>query len=135
MPRSRAKPTASTASRRTRWARFPLLWALGLPAVVFLAISSNISAVPDTPTGNVNGLDKLDAVDACKQAILARASHPSTVQFPMLDYDLRDDGAGSSVLLTTFTGKNGFGLELRFAAVCTFEGQRVSGVQIDESKE
>jgi hypothetical protein len=47
----------------------------------------------------------------------------------MLDYDPRDDGTGGSVLLTTFTGKNGFGLEFQFDAIRIFERQQVSGVQ------
>ena len=52
----------------------------------------------------------------------------------MLDYELPDESDGGPMSLTSFTGKNGFGLELQFDALCTFEGQQVSGVKIDESK-
>lgn len=135
MSRLRANSTGPWVSRRTQWIVVAVVLAFTLPLTVFLFVFASTRSVPDPRLEDANSLDKLEAVDACKQAILARANHPSTVQFPMLDYDLRDGGDGDTVLLTTFTGKNGFGLELKYDAVCLFDGQSISDVQIDESKE
>lgn len=134
MSRPRANSTGPWVSRRTQWIVVAVVLAFTLPLTIFLFVFANTHSVPDPRLKDANSLDKLEAIDACKEAILARANHPSTVQFPMLDYDLRDDGDGNAILLTTFTGRNGFNLELKFDATCMFDGKSVSDVQIDERK-
>lgn len=81
----------------------------------------------------VDPISKIDAVEACKSAILSRASHPSTVDFPTFDYDQRDGGDGRTQLLMSFRAKNSFGAELAYDAQCEFSGTTVEGVRISEA--
>lgn len=81
----------------------------------------------------VKPLDIVSAAEACKSAILARATHPSTVEFPMLDYDLLDKGEGRTELRMSFAAKNGFGLELQHDAECDFEGDTLTSVSMSEA--
>ena len=82
----------------------------------------------------VEPIDKLTAVDLCKQEILKRAAHPSTVAFPMIDYDFREgSGDGRTQLLMSFKAKNGFGLELEYDARCDFNGRAVTNVAASEA--
>jgi len=97
--------------------------------------SATLTAQSEAPpvVAQVEPIAKLDAIDVCQKAILARASHPSTVEFPTFDYDFRDAGDGSSKLLMSFKAKNGFGLELKYDAECDFFGHAVKAVLMSEA--
>lgn len=81
----------------------------------------------------VNPIGKLTATDICKKAILERATHPSTVEFPMLDYDFREGGNGQTQLLMSAKAKNGFGLELEYDVQCDFHGSELSNFIMSEA--
>lgn len=82
---------------------------------------------------DIKPIDKFAAIEVCKRAILASASHPSTVEFPALNYDLRDGGGGKTELLMSFKAKNGFGLQLEYDAQCDFTGKMLDDMRMSEA--
>ena len=85
------------------------------------------------PPVAVEPIEKMAAFDACQEAILARSAHPSTVSVSAMDYEFTKDEVGNAEARTTFTGKNSFGLELNFRAVCSFQGTALTNVILDET--
>lgn len=79
-------------------------------------------------------LTKLEAIDACKEGVLARASHPSTVAFPALDYDFRSGSSGDDRLLMSASAKNGFGLQLEYNVQCNFSNGQLREVIMSEAR-
>lgn len=63
------------------------------------------------------------AVDACEAAVKSAATHPSTVSFSrIMDLSFDQAPSGRSQVLSTFTAKNSFGLELKYRVSCIFDG-------------
>lgn len=85
------------------------------------------------PIEPVEAIDKMAAFYACQEAIQARSAHPSTVSVSLMDYEFTVDDVGNSNARSTFTAKNSFGLELKFRAVCSFEGTSLSNVIVEET--
>lgn len=81
----------------------------------------------------VDPMDKYDAIEACKNAVLERAKHPSTVEFPTLDYDFRSGGDGEAQVLMSATAKNAFNLELSFDVQCDFNGTKLDNFAMSEA--
>lgn len=81
----------------------------------------------------VEPIKKLDAISACKEGVLRKAVHPSTVEFPTFDYDFRDGGNGKTQVLMSATAKNGFNLDLRFDVQCDFTGANLDSVSMSEA--
>jgi hypothetical protein len=105
-------------------------WAvLGMMALLWARLDA--LTLPDP---QVSTFGKMEAIDACKEGILARAAHPSTVSFPTFDYDFRDEGAGATQVLMSFQAKNGFGLELKYDAQCDFIGASIQRVLLSEAR-
>ena len=74
------------------------------------------------------------AIEACKRAILTRASHPSTVVFSSLDYDQRDGSNGDAQPLMSFKAKNGVNLKPEYDAQCDFRGSDLTDVNLSEAR-
>ena len=63
------------------------------------------------------------ALQACEAAVKSAATHPSTVRFSrVMDVAFTRHASGRSRLLSTFTAKNSFGLELKYRVSCLFDG-------------
>lgn len=79
-------------------------------------------------------LGKTDAIDVCKEGVVARASHPSTVEFPTFDYDFREYADRKSELLMSAKMRNGFNLLVEFDVQCDFTGGTLDDVIMSEAK-
>ena len=82
----------------------------------------------------VEPMDKFEAVEACKSAVLSHATHPSTVDFPTFDYDFRSGGEGRTQMLMSATAKNAFNLELTFDVQCDFDGRMLTDFAMSEAQ-
>jgi hypothetical protein len=122
--RAEGKPTLSDAGRI---AVATILAAVG----ALLLLWSRAGPIPIAST--VQTFGKEEAIDACKQGVLTRATHPSTVAFPTFDYNVRDEGGGHTKVLMSFQAKNGFGLELKYDAECELTGTIIDRVLISEA--
>jgi hypothetical protein len=76
---------------------------------------------------------KMEAIEACKEGVAARARHPSTVEFPALDYEFRDYNTGKSDLLMSAKARNGFNLLVSFDVECNFTNGRIDRVLMSEA--
>ena len=86
---------------------------------------------PERPSAPTFG--KMEAIDACKSGVAARASHPSTVEFPMLDYDFREYADNKSKLLMSAKARNGFNLLVEFDVECDFAAGKIARVLMSEA--
>lgn len=81
-------------------------------------------------------ISKAAATDACEQAVKSAAMHPSTVSFSrVLDVAFLPHASGRSRLLSSFTAKNSFGLELKYRVSCLFDGTQLIETSIAEDSE
>ncbi|MDN7743072.1 hypothetical protein QZM78_03350 [Burkholderia multivorans] len=71
------------------------------------------------------------ALVLCQDYARSQANHPSTVDFSTWGTRIKGQPDGSVIVLTKFTAKNAFGLELKFEAVCRVNGHGIveSGVR------
>lgn len=81
----------------------------------------------------VDPIGKMDAIAGCKTAVLGRAAHPSTVEFPTFDYDYRSGGDGKTQLLMLATAQNAFGLKLAYDVQCDFNGSELIDFVMSEA--
>jgi amino acid permease len=123
--RAQGKPTLSA---KGRIAVAAMLAAVG---IVFLPIWDHGVNQPVGPSAPVFG--KLEAMDACKDGVAARATHPSTVEFPMIDYDFREYADDKSELLMSAKARNGFNLLVTFDVQCTFAEGRLEEIVMSEA--
>jgi hypothetical protein len=71
----------------------------------------------------------------CQEAILRAATHPSTVNFHIFGLtEAVDPETGDRKILREFDAKNGFGLELNYAALCVVKPTGKIGVSIRETR-
>ena len=77
-------------------------------------------------------IDKGVAFGICKDAARARTNHPSTFEMSAWDVDFRDDGDGRTQIISSFSARNAFNLELTFDVVCDFTGETLTDVRISE---
>lgn len=79
-------------------------------------------------------LERSAAVDACEQVSKSAATHPSTVQFSrFLDLAYVSHASGRARVVSTFTAKNAFNLELEYRIDCLFDGASLIETHIAES--
>lgn len=75
-----------------------------------------------------------NAVDACEQAAKLAANHPSTVDFSRVwDMAFMPHISGRATVLSSFTAKNGLGLEIKHRIKCLFDGTELIETVIAES--
>jgi hypothetical protein len=80
-------------------------------------------------------LAKGAAVDACEAAARQAAIHPSTVSFSRVwDLAYMPHVSGRARVVSTFTAKNAFNLELQFRIDCLFDGPNMIETNISESQ-
>jgi hypothetical protein len=92
------------------------------------ASTPETSGMPHTMT-----FGKFEAVEACKQGVARRAAHPSTIEFPALDYDFREHADGKSQLLMSAKARNGFNLLVEFDVECDFVGAHLDDLIMSEA--
>jgi len=73
-------------------------------------------------------------IAACERYVTQNATHPSTVDFSWINSVVAERGPHNLVVGSTFTAKNGFGLELSYRVRCYFENGRMTSADIYESK-
>ena len=79
-------------------------------------------------------LEKIAAVDACEAAAKQAATHPSTVEFSrILDLAYLPHVSGRARVVSTFSAKNAFNLELKYRIDCLFDGPALVETNIAES--
>jgi hypothetical protein len=78
-------------------------------------------------------LGKNAAANECENAAKAAAIHPSTVNFSrILDLSYLKYANGRARIVSSFTARNGFNLELKFRIDCLFDEQNLVDIQIVE---
>ena len=81
----------------------------------------------------VRPVGRAAGAEACEAAAKAAANHPSTVSFSrIMDLAYQEHPSGRARVVSSFTAKNGFGLELKYRIDCLFEGSRLIETQIAE---
>ena len=81
-------------------------------------------------------LGRAAAVEACEAAAKRAATHPSTVSFSRIwDLAYMPHVSGRARVVSSFTAKNGFGLELKYRIDCLFDGAQLIETQIAESRD
>jgi hypothetical protein len=67
--------------------------------------------------------------------VRSAATHPSTVSFSrIMDLSFDQAPSGRSQVLSTFTAKNSFGLELKYRVSCLFDGYLLVETAIAEDR-
>lgn len=80
-------------------------------------------------------IDKGKAFELCKAGVLAKATHPSTVQFPSsLGANITEHPNGRTRVVFNFTAKNSFNLELKHKANCILEESGLIETNISETQ-
>lgn len=80
-------------------------------------------------------ISRIDAVEACEREAKAAASHPSTVDFSrVLSVSFSERPDGTATLMSRFSAKNAFNLELNYQIRCLFEGKRLVERMITEAQ-
>jgi hypothetical protein len=78
-------------------------------------------------------ISESDALTSCKDTILARSVHPSTVRFSWLEEKLFWTVPGSHARLEIrFSASNSLNLTLDYEAACIFVGQAMDSIVINE---
>ena len=79
-------------------------------------------------------LGRKAAADACEVAARQVAAHPSTVKFSRVwDFAYTSHVSGRARVVSTFTAKNAFNLELKYRIDCLFDGPTLVETNIAES--
>ncbi|WP_428969816.1 hypothetical protein ACQR50_03620 [Sphingomonas sp. Xoc002] len=82
----------------------------------------------------VSPMGKLDAIAACKQGVLSRAAHPSSVKFPTFDYDFREGENGRTQVLMSAKASNSLNLQLDYDVQCDFNGSELDNLVMSEAR-
>jgi len=78
---------------------------------------------PGTSYAAVTPIDQATATEACERAARAEAAHPATVSFSwLMNASFRTFPDGRAELASTFTAKNGLGIEGKRRIICHFKG-------------
>ena len=78
-------------------------------------------------------LDRAAAAEACERAAHAAATHPYTESFSRLwDLAYLPHASGRARIVSSFTARNGFNLELKYRISCLFDGPALIETQISE---
>ena len=81
-------------------------------------------------------LDQTEAVDLCESAAKRAAQHPSTVSFSRISgLSYNAHASGRSRVVSSFTAKNSFDLELNFRIDCLFDEATLIETNIAESSQ
>ncbi len=111
--------------------RIAVAATLAVVGVLFVPRGGEEAHRAEKPSAPVFG--KIEAIDACKEGVAARATHPSTVEYPMLDYDFREYADDKSELLMSAKARNGFDLLVTFDVQCDFTAGRLNDVIMSEA--
>lgn len=75
-----------------------------------------------TPFRAPGHIDRMRATDLCEAYAKANATHPSTVDFSrLLDLSISEHPNGRTRVISSFTAKNSFNLELKFRINCLLD--------------
>lgn len=83
----------------------------------------------------IRNVDRGDAVLACEQAAKEAANKPQSVSFSkFMDLSYVPYANGNTRIISSFTAKNGFGVESKFRIECFFEGNAITERNIEEDR-
>lgn len=68
---------------------------------------------------------QVEAVQACRDSVKTKASHPDSVDFAVFGANYIDSNNGNASLTTTFSSKNGVGIQEEFKVICIFNGKNL----------
>jgi hypothetical protein len=75
------------------------------------------------------------ALVACEKAAHNAANNPHSVDFSIFfDVSYREYPNGRAILSSTFTAKNAFNAEFKYAISCYFDGMELSEVEVSEAR-
>ena len=78
-------------------------------------------------------IDRSSAANFCERAAKDAATHPSTVSFSRVwDFAYVPHASGRARVVSSFTAKNAFNLELKYRIDCLFDGATLIETQINE---
>ncbi|AOJ60971.1 hypothetical protein J3L14_20505 [Burkholderia pseudomallei] len=75
------------------------------------------------------------AITLCQDYARSKATHPSTVDFSLLGTRVAEQSDGSVIAASTFTAKNGFGLELKYEVACQVNGSGIVEAGVREARD
>ncbi|BET59162.1 hypothetical protein [Geobacter sp. 60473] len=80
-------------------------------------------------------IDKAKAIDLCESYAISKASHPSTVKFSrVMDLSITEHPNGRTRVMSTFTAKNSFNLELKHKISCLLDENGLIEANVNEAK-
>lgn len=74
------------------------------------------------------------AITLCQDYARSKAAHPSTVDFSIVGARVAEQSDGSVIAASTFTAKNGFGLELKYEVACQVNGSGIVEAGVREAR-
>ncbi len=125
--------TVALSSSRSKPGKPVFFVTCGTGASVFNVWFSPDDAVGDASFAAIRPIGRAAGADACEASAKAAANHPSTVSFSrIMDLAYQEHPSGRARVVSSFTAKNGFGLELKYRIDCLFDGSRLIETQIAE---
>lgn len=102
---------------------------------VFNAFFSKADVEADISLAAVQHVNRDSAVDACEDHAKNNAQHPGTVDFSrLLDLQIYETPNGNTRVSSSFTAKNGFGLELKYNISCLMNANGLFEATIHEAR-
>ena len=81
----------------------------------------------------IKPIDRTVAVNSCEAAAKNAATHPSTVDFSrIMDLGYAALPSGRSEVVSSFTAKNAFNLEIKYQIRCLYDGNQMIEASIWE---
>lgn len=82
----------------------------------------------------VKHIDRRHAIDLCEAYSKSKARHPNTVSFShILDLEVNEHPNGRTTVISTFTGKNSFNLEIKHSIRCLLDASGLIEAHISEA--
>ena len=113
-------PGTATRSTQKGTKKNPVFFvSCGKGAKAFNAYFSKSDVESKKTLAAVRHMAKGEAVLLCERYAKAKAAHPSTVDFSrFLDLGVRELGNGRTQVVSSFTAKNSFNMELKYNITC-----------------
>ena len=125
--------SAALSSSRSKPGKPVFFVTCGTGATVFNVWFSPDDAVGDASFAAIRPIGRAAGAEACEASAKAAANHPSTVSFSrIMDLAYQEHPSGRARVVSSFTAKNGFGLELKYRIDCLFDGSQLIETQIAE---
>ena len=103
----------------------------GTGASVFNVWFSPDDTVEAASFAAIRPIGRAAGAEACEASAKAAANYPSTVSFSrIMDLAYQEHPSGRARVVSSFTAKNGFGLELKYRIDCLFDGSQLIETQI-----